>query len=307
MMNVPSTWSNQKRPHVARGGRPSESDRKKSDMALLREAGVVAMTESVQDRMAGGGEHTIANSAAASSASSSSSHSRKKARSSAMEHVDPVSAHDLAQTICDSIRAGASAAEVAPSHSDALNLSTILSGVSYREILQNLFGDADSALFPEVPVVSKAYEEACLRECGPTPERPCAMGQECEGFFLSPRNRFACAEFLLPGEERTEPRMCVLCTRKHTQKLYYDLLYSPQSNHMGVIQRYGVVVGVVDEYAPEAVLTMPSTGPVASMPFPSVAYCRADYTVSMRGGVRVLEQASSMGFRPPSHRELPSA
>lgn len=230
---------------------------------------------------------------------------RKKARQ-VHEPVEPVSVHDLTQAIADSILESASSGRL----ECALNLSTILSGVAYREILQNLFGcdhhgDGVPPLLDDIPVVSKAYEEAFMRESMLPSERPCVMGAECEGHFISKEHRFACTEFLLPGEERTEPRMCVLCCRKHTQKLYYDLLYSPSSTHMGVIQRYGVVVGVPDEYAAQGTLIMPATGPVHSMPYPSVAYCRANYTVVARNAVRFVVQDKGLGFRPPSHGEPP--
>lgn len=227
---------------------------------------------------------------------------RKKTRQ-AHEPAEPVSVHDLAQTISDSILESSHAR--APLET-TLNLNTILSGVAYREILQNLFGGSD-AILDEVPVVCKAYEEAFMRESMLPCERPCVMGSECEGCFISKDHRFPCTEFLLPGEERAEPRMCVLCCRKHTQKMYYDLLYNPPAMHMGVIQRYGVVVGVRDEYAGSETLIMPANGPVHSMPFPSVAYCRANYTVVVRNAVRFVVQDKCLGFRTPSHGECLSA
>lgn len=224
---------------------------------------------------------------------------RKKARQ-AHEPVEPVSVHELTQAIADSIIESSTGRLEC-----VLNLSTILCGVAYREILQNLFGGEGPMILDDVPVVTRAYEEAFLRESMLPCERPCVMGVECEGHFISKEHRFACTEFLLPGEERTEPRMCVLCCRKHTQKLYYDLLYSPPSTHMGVIQRYGVVAGVPDEYATEGTLIMPATGPVHSMPYPSVAYCRANYIVVSRNAVRFVVQDKGLGFRPPSHGEPP--
>lgn len=224
---------------------------------------------------------------------------RKKARQT-HEQVEPVSAQELAQTISTALM------DCSGRLDTGLNLNTILSGVAYREILQNLFGGSD-ALLDDVPVVSRAYEEAFLRESMLATERPCVMGSECEGHYISKDHRFPCTEFLLPGETRAEPRMCVLCCRKHTQKLFYDLLYNPPSTHMGVIQRYGVVIGVQDEYAREATLIMPANGPVHAMPFPSVAYCRANYTVVVRNAVRFVVQDKGLGFRMPSHGECLSA
>jgi hypothetical protein len=220
---------------------------------------------------------------------------RKKARQQ-HDHAEPVSLRELARSISQSILSTASA-RLDPT---SLNLSTILSGVAYREILENLFGDGDG-VSAEIPVVSKAYEEAYLRECIGPNERPCVMGADCEGHNISKTHRFACTELLLPGEGRAEPQMCVLCCRKHTQKLYYDVLYNPPAMHTGAIQRYGVVVGVPGEYAAGSALIMPATGPVHAMPFPSVAYCRADYTVVVRNATRFVVQAKVMDFPPPSH------
>ena len=170
---------------------------------------------------------------------------RKKARQH-FEHQEPQSLQDLALQISASIL------NSTPSKMDnTLNLHTILSNVPYRDILENLFG-SEGAPPAEVLVISKGYEELFLREpMGPN-ERPCVMGLECEGQMIDKNHRMTLVEFLLPNQPRTEPQMCVLCCRKHTQKLFYDLLYNPPANHMGVIQRYGVVVGT-DEYGQDEI------------------------------------------------------
>ena len=262
-MQVPSHWSTLKRPKASRSAGGG--------------AGAANMPEST------------------ASSSSSSAPARKKARQQ-HDHLEPVSLRELARSISQSILSTAPA-RLDPS---ALNLNTILSGVAYREILENLFGDGEG-VSAEIPVVSKAYEEAYLRECIGPNERPCVMGIDCEGYHISKTHRFACTELLLPGEGQGDPQMCVLCCRKHTQKLYYDVLYNPPAMHMGAIQRYGVVVGVPGEYASTVALIMPATGPVHAMPFPSVAYCRADYTVVVRNATRFVVQAKSMDFQTPSH------
>lgn len=225
--------------------------------------------------------------------------SRKKVRTM-HEQPEPMSAHELAQNISEAIQQSA-----VGRLDDRLNIDTILSGVTYRDILLNMFnhdsrGSLNSAM-EETPVVSKSYEEAFMRESMLADERPCVMGMECEGFFVSKDHRFPCTEFLLPGELRGEPRMCVLCCRKHTQKMFYDLLYGAPTMHMGVIQRYGVIVGVPSEYAYEATLIVPANGPVQSMPFPSVSYSRNNYTVIVRNAIRFVVQDKHMGFQPPSH------
>ncbi len=275
-MQVPNSWVTQKR---SKANRPSQSSK-----------GVPTMPAAPQG-------HDPAGSGAPGPGAAVV---RKKARNQ-HEHQEPVPLRELARSISHSI------IDTVPSRVDdnVLDLSTVLSGVAYREILQNLFGDGE-AMPANVPVVSKAYEEAFLRECIGPNERPCVMGAECEGHHLNKAHRFTLTEFLMPGQERTEPQMCVLCCRKHTQKLFYDLLYSPPGTHIGIIQRYGVVVGVPGEYASSATLIVPATGLMHAMPFPSVAHCRANYTVVVRNTTRFVVQAKGLDFHTPSHDE-PSA
>jgi hypothetical protein len=52
----------------------------------------------------------------------------------------------------------------------------ILSRVPYKDMLENLFGDAPA---PDLPVISKFFEESFMRQAGPG-ERACAMGELCE-------------------------------------------------------------------------------------------------------------------------------
>jgi len=105
-----------------------------------------------------------------------------------------------------------------------------------------------------------------------------------------------------PGPLPATPQMCVLCSRKHTQKMYYDMLYRPPAVHTGVIQRYGVLCSVENEYSADYILMMPPHGPVHCMPFPSPVHGRNNYTVQVRSAVRYLVQRPEMGFRLPSLR-----
>lgn len=129
-----------------------------------------------------------------------------------------------------------------------LDLDTILSRVPYREILENLYGRETYAR-PNVPVVARAYEEAFLRE--PTgAERPCVSGDLCECMFIDPCTPFVGVEFLLPGEPPPPtPQFCVLCSRKVTQKLFYDILLAGKDVH-GLIQRYGNLCNMPGAPAP---------------------------------------------------------
>ncbi len=130
----------------------------------------------------------------------------------------------------------------APATPDELNLDVILSRVPYKEILENLYG-RDEYTAPPVPLITRVYEESFMRE--PTKgERACASGDLCECNFIDPCMPFTAAEFLLPGEDYPQhPQMCVLCCRKVTQKLFYDILFTGKEMHC-VIQRYGNICGV---------------------------------------------------------------
>jgi hypothetical protein len=57
-----------------------------------------------------------------------------------------------------------------------LDVDHILSHVPYRDLLENLFGDAPA---PDLPLITKSFEESFMRQPGPG-ERPCAMGEMCE-------------------------------------------------------------------------------------------------------------------------------
>lgn len=219
---------------------------------------------------------------------------RKKVRLQT-EHHEPCSAPELATQICQQIL------HATPNRTEAiLSFDTVLSHVSYRQILEGLYG-SEAPPSKEVPILSKSYEESYMRECMGSHERQCVMGSECECMMLDKSNPFVGTELLLPNEHRSnmEPQMCVLCCRKNTQKLFYDMLYSPSNLQIGMIQRYGVVVGCPGEYSMESCLMMPPTGPVHCMPFPSPAHCRADYTVHVRNTCRYLVQKESMGFQLP--------
>ena len=176
----------------------------------------------------------------------------------------------------------------APATPAELDLDTILTRVPYREILENLYG-RDQYPHPDVPVVTRAYEESFLRE--PTGgERPCVAGDLCECMFIDPCAPFVAVEFLLPAEPLpATPQFCVLCSRKVTQKLFYDALFAGKDAH-GLIQRYGNLCNVPGEYARECMLVAPPHAPLHCMPLPAVSHQRNKYRVAIVAGVRHLEQ-----------------
>ena len=122
----------------------------------------------------------------------------------------------------------------APATPDELNLDVILSRVPYKEILENLYGREEYSV-PAVPIVARVYEESFMRE--PTKgERACAAGELCECNFIDPCMPFTAAEFILPGEDYPQsPQFCVLCSRKVTQKLFYDVLFTGQAKYLFVL------------------------------------------------------------------------
>ena len=219
---------------------------------------------------------------------------RKKARVPSV--VDnTVSVPELCSSICRAIL------ESKTGQLDPVDFSTVLSSVSYKAILGSLFRDGHVPTV-DVPVITKAFEEAYMREPMGA-ERKCVMGIECECQFIDADMPFIGVEFLLPSQSvvNCDQQMCVLCSRKHTQKLFYDMLYGQHRQHYGVIQRYGVIGGVPLEYSMDALLVMPASLHVQCMPFPTVAHVRSNYKVQVRSGMRYLTQKQTLGFQPPSH------
>jgi len=182
------------------------------------------------------------------------------------------------------------------------NFDSILSSVPYRTILESLFGDSKIP-HEDIPVLTKRFEESFMRECIMQGERKCVMGSERECRFIDKDNQFTAAEFLMPGQTtmNSTPQMCVLCSRKHTQKLFYDVMYRPPVCHIGIIQRYGVICNANGEYNTDYVLMIPPTGPVQAMPYPSPVHNRNNYTVVVRNAIRYIVQRPEMGIHLPSH------
>jgi hypothetical protein len=220
---------------------------------------------------------------------------RKKTRW-AYEQAEPVSLNDLCNNICQTILDSKS-----KEADETLTFETVLSNVPYQKILENLFG---GGAMPEcaVPVVTKAFEESFMRECIYQNERKCVMGNECECRFVDKDNQFTGVEFLVPGQSVSEctPQMCVLCSRKHTQKMYYDMLFRPPVMHIGTIQRYGVLCSVEGEYSVDYALIMPPHGPVQCMPYPSPVHSRNNYSIRIHSAHRYIVQRSEVAFRLPS-------
>lgn len=108
-----------------------------------------------------------------------------------------------------------------PEGAHELDMDHILSRVPYREMLENLFGDTQEGAPPDLPIITKVYEESFMRQPG-AGERQCAMGEQCECRFVDRQAPFTAVEFRLPGDPDTA-QLCVLCSRRATQKMFYDM------------------------------------------------------------------------------------
>lgn len=183
-----------------------------------------------------------------------------------------------------------------------IKLDHILSRVPYKQMLENLFPASDAAQAPDVPILSRAYEESFMRQ--PLPgERQCAMGELCECMFIDRACPFVGVELRLPGDPEGA-QMCVLCSRCTTQKCFYDMCYLGHPV-AGTIQRYGSIHGQPGEYAVECMLIPPRTLGAVCMPVPTVSHQRNRYSVVTIGGVKYLKQ-HRIGFEdfpPPSSTE----
>ncbi len=170
----------------------------------------------------------------------------------------PQSAKDACENILAAIQRCSAFACKHAAHEEIpsiqVNLDHILSRVPYKEMLKDLFASNASIVqhqqpssgavvvgagtltyrAPQIPVVSKAYEESFMRQAMFDYERDCVMGSQCECNFLCVDNAFTGVEFLLPSEAAcresagndSKRQMCVLCHRKMVQKLFYEMIYS---------------------------------------------------------------------------------
>ena len=181
---------------------------------------------------------------------------------------------------------------------EPIDTEGLLSRLPYKKMLSDMFGgnlrgNMQSAV---IPYVTRAYEEAFMREPNHSNERECARGKQCECMYIDRTQAFVGVEFLLPGEAvpRT-PHLCVLCCRATTQQLYYDVMFD-KVEFPGCIQRYGNIHSEPGEYSLDAMLIAVQTAPVHVMPLPIVSHQRNRYSVRVAGGIKHLKQ-SRVHFR----------
>ena len=177
-------------------------------------------------------------------------------------------------------------------------LDGVLSHISYRSMLENLFGAGELEL-PAVPILCRAYEESLMRQplAG---EQACVMDQNCECMMIDKRAPFVGVELRLPGDPE-ERQMCVLCSRMVTQKCFYDMCCLGKA-FPGLIQRFGNICDQPGEYSVECMLVSTPALGLTSMPLPCMSHQRNRYTVVTQGGVKrlVQQRVSPEDFRRPS-------
>lgn len=151
-----------------------------------------------------------------------------------------------------------------------------------------------------IQVVRRAYEEGYLREpIGK--ERPCIMGEQCQGLHLPHvhDNAFVLREFLLPTEEdefkRTGKlpnagRLCLMCKRSEIARAFINI----RADGMGVknnivLQDYRNIVDEEGEYCLEDCILSSHTI-FQSLLDPVVLHLRNAYRLKVVDGVRYYEQ-----------------
>ena len=193
---------------------------------------------------------------------------------------------DICRRVLAALNKGASRSTVP----EELNLDTLLSSLSYRALLCNMVGTAKpDGIQDEMQLITKAYEESFMRE--PTNgESQCASGPLCEGMFIDPTQPFVLAEVTVPGKATAAtPNLCVLCSRKITQQLYYDVLLGIAAVPDALIQRYGNICGP-GEYAEQCLLICPASAPLVCMLFPIMSHQRNRYSVDNTTPLKTLKQ-----------------
>lgn len=194
--------------------------------------------------------------------------------------------------IVDAIIREVNSSKFAPAIPEELQLDHVLSSVPYQSMLESLFGGLSEAA-PDVPLVTRAYEESYMREAGPG-EPSCSMGDLCECRFVDKNAPFVGVQFELPigcepGKGRERLQMCVLCCRRTTQKLFYDMCFSGE-RIQGLIQQYGNLCNQPGEYARCCMLICPSNGQWQCMPRPIMSHQRNRYKVHVVAGLKHLQQ-----------------
>ena len=205
-------------------------------------------------------------------------------------------------SMVDAIRASIQSSKTFDSRSklSELNLDSVLSSTSYKNLMRQTFG-SDGSIIPRegdagaadavvvrVPTITRAFEESYMREAS-VHERQCVRGLRCECMFIDVTQPFVSVEFLTLDELANPPeipQLCVVCSRKETQYLYFDMVFGKRV-YNSVIQRFGNASGA-NEYAPECLLRCTRTCDLSCMPKPIMSHQRNRYVVTRHRDVDVL-------------------
>jgi len=175
-----------------------------------------------------------------------------------------------------------------------MEVHCLLSKLPYQKMLSDLFSHNDDKELlpsPNIPYVTKGYEESFMREPINSTERLCVKGDQCECMYIDAEKPFVGIEFLLPGEKQpSTPHLCVVCCRAITQQLYYDIMFD-KHDFGGVIQRFGNIHSQPGEYALDAMLIAAPNMALHIMPLPIVSHQRNRYSVFMKRGIKHLRQS----------------
>jgi hypothetical protein len=184
-----------------------------------------------------------------------------------------------------------------------MEVHCLLSKLPYQKMLSDLFSHNDDKELlpsPNIPYVTKSYEESFMREPINSTERLCAKGDQCECMYIDSDKPFTAIEFLLPGEKQPPtPHLCVVCCRAVTQQLYYDIMFD-KHDFGGVIQRFGNIHSQAGEYALDAMLIAAPNVALHIMPLPIVSHQRNRYSVFIKRGIKHLKQSRVYFQNTPS-------
>jgi hypothetical protein len=171
-------------------------------------------------------------------------------------------------------------------HTLTIDTDSILNDIPFERLLGSI---GTLGTVPDVPIITRVYEERFMRESISPDEKDCIMRDNCEGMMIDPANAFVCTQFVIPNISNEHQGMCVLCLRKTTQLLYYKTIYNGH-NVNALIQKYGNICNQPEEYHPSVMLICPPSGPVNTMPVPIVSHQRNRYSVDVISGIKHIRQ-----------------
>lgn len=167
-----------------------------------------------------------------------------------------------------------------------IDVNSILNDIPFERLLASI---STTDTLPNVPIISRVYEERYMRESISSDEKDCMMGENCECMLIDRNSPFVCTQFVIPNISNEHQGMCVLCLRKTTQLLYYKTIYNGIDVNT-LIQKFGNICNQEDEYHPSVMLICPPNGPCHTMPVPIMSHQRNRYRVEVISGVKHIRQ-----------------